>query len=145
MRADLDTLIKALQNAVNLAGEQLRQSHMKLLEEYFTPDGKPVCVSLRLPRFSPLGGGVEYAEVSVPKLALVPMGMMALDSADLEFWVKLSDLKNAEGTETASVQIELESKPKSETDGIHLQLHFRRSEPPEALMKVNDTLTRIVP
>ncbi len=144
MSTDLHQLVAALHQAVDMAGQQLRQRRMELLSEYFQEDGKPICVDLQLPKLSVVDGSLEYVPVKVPRLTLVPLGMLSLSGADIDFWVKLEGLES-EANGPGSVRVDMMSKPKDEREGIHVQLHFSGDDPPEALMKVNDTLTRIVP
>lgn len=145
MKDSLGALVTALQQAVNQAGEQLRAQQLEILNRYFDEDNRPLYVKLRLPRLG-MNGELEHAEVEVPRLSLVPMGTMCMDEVELDFSVRLCGLEK-EGRVGGPRQILIESPGSftAEKDRAHIRIKFKGGEPPEAVMKLNDTLLNIIP
>lgn len=140
----LDALVTALQQAVNRAGDALRAQQLQTLSGYFDEKNEPLYVKLRLPRFSAISGELEHVEVEVPRLSLVPMGTMQLDEAEMDFTVRLCGLQKG-ADEIQQMVVDLPGSLTSERDCARIHIKFKGGDPPEAVMKLNDTLLNIIP
>lgn len=146
MKNTLDALVAALQQAVNRAGEQLRNQQLQMLNNYFDEKNEPLYVKLRLPRLSVTDGALEHVDVEVPKLSLVPMGSLRMDEVDLDFFVRLCGLQSG-GIDDGEKQllVDLPGAFTAEKDRVRVRIKFKGGEPPEAVLKLNETLLNIIP
>lgn len=141
MQNTLGTLMEALQQAVGRAQEQLQSCQLRTLSEYFDENNEPLYVKLRLPRIPADGGPLEHIEVEVPRLSLVRMGMVALDEVELDFPLRLKALEEKE----KQLLLELPGTTSDGEDCARIRVRFKGGEPPEAVMKLNDTLIKLIP
>ena len=141
MQNTLGTLIEALQQAVDRAQEQLQAYQLRMLSEYFDPDNRPLYVKLRLPRLPEGGGPLEHVEVEVPRLSLVQMGTVALDEVELDFPLRLHGAEE----EGQQLLVEFPGSALADESCARVRVRFKGGNPPEAVMKLNDTLMSIIP
>lgn len=141
MKNTLGTLMEAMQQAVSRAQEQLQSCQLKMLSEYFDENNEPLYVALRLPRIPADGSPPEHVEVEVPRISLVQMGVMALDEVELDFPLRLNALQEKE----KQLLVELPGAAPDGEDCARIRVRFKGGEPPEAVMKLNDTLIKLIP
>jgi len=141
MENTLGDLLAALQQAVDRAQEQLQDYQLRMFSEYFDEENRPIYVKLRLPRIPENGGPLEHVEVEVPRVSLAPMGTIALDELEMDFPLRLQALKE----EAGQLMVELPGTVTLSEDCARVKVRFKGGEPPEAVMKLNDTLLRIIP
>jgi len=141
MENTLGTLMEALQQAVDRAQEQLQSYQLRMLSEYFDADNQPLYVTLRLPRLPEDGGPLRHTEVEVPRLSLVRMGTMALDQVEVEFPLRLHGVAE----EPRQLLVEFPGSSQTDESCARVRVLFKGSDPPEAVMKLNDTLLSILP
>lgn len=150
MQNTLGDLVEALQQAVDRAQEQLQAYQLRMLQEYFDEENKPLYVHLRLPRLvgegkGEDGKGVEHLEVDVPRISLVKMGTVLLDELEVNFPLRFQELTKEEGQDASQLMVEFPGSIQQTEDCAHVRIRFKSGEPPEAVMKLNDTLLTIIP
>lgn len=141
MQNTLGTLMEALQQAVDRAQEQLQSYQLRMLSEYFDTDNQPFYVKLRLPRLPEGGGPLEHTEVEVPRLSLVQMGTISLDEVEMEFPLRLHGVAE----EPRQLLVEFPGSSLADESCARVRVRFKGGKPPEAVMKINDTLLNIIP
>ena len=141
MQSSLETLMEALQQAVDRAQEQLQAYQLRMLREYFDEENRPLYVHLSLPRLAEDGRGLEHLEVDVPRLSLVRMGTVCLDELELNFPLQLREITK----DTGQLLVEFPGSLQAEGGCAHVRIRFKSGEPPEAVMKLNDTFLSIIP
>ena len=114
---------------------------LRMLSEYFDPDNRPLYVKLRLPRLPEGGGPLEHVEVEVPRLSLVQMGTVALDEVELDFPLRLHGVEE----EGQQLLVEFPGSALADESCARVRVRFKGGNPPEAVMKLNDTLMSIIP
>lgn len=141
MQNSLGALVEALQQAMDRAQEQLQAYQLRMLREYFDEENRPLYVHLRLPRLTEDGRGVEHLEVDVPRLSLVKMGTVLLDELEIDFPLRLREVTEDAG----QLLVEFPGSTQEAKGCAHVRVRFKSGEPPEAVMKLNDTLLNILP
>jgi len=141
MEDTLGNLIEAFQQAVDRAQEQLQSYQLRMLREYFDEENRPLYVHLRLPRPSADGTTLEYVDVDVPRISLVKLGAVALDEMEMDFFLRLQNLDK----DAQQLLVELPGSGQAAEGCAHVRIRFQNGEPPEAVMKLNDTLLSIIP
>lgn len=146
----LGDLVEALQQAVDRAQEQLQAYQLRMLQEYFDEDNRPLYVRLRLPRLvgegkGEDGKGVEHLEVDVPRICLVKMGTVLLDELEIDFPLRFQELTEGDEQGASQLIVEFPGSVQQSEDCAHVRIRFKSGDPPEAVMKLNDTLLTIIP
>jgi len=141
MQNTLGGLIEALQQAVDRAQEQLQSYQLRMLSEYFDGENQPLYVKLRLPRIPAGGGPLEHIEVEVPRISLVQMGTVTLDELEMDFPLRMQELSEDE----RQLLVDLPGSALSDEGCARVKIRFKGGEPPEAVMKLNDTLLKVIP
>lgn len=146
----LGDLVEALQQAVDRAQEQLQVYQLRMLQEYFDEDNRPLYVRLRLPRLvgegkGEDGKGVEHLEVDVPRICLVKMGTVLLDELEIDFPLRFQELTEGDEQGASQLIVEFPGSVQQAEDCAHVRIRFKSGDPPEAVMKLNDTLLTIIP
>lgn len=150
MQNTLGALVEALQQAVDRAQEQLQAYQLRMLREYFDEENRPLYVHLRLPRLAEDGkgeggNGIEHLEVEVPRLSLVKMGTVFLDELEIDFPLRLQEITEDVGQDAGQLLVEFPGSFQETENCAHVRVRFKSDEPPEAVMKLNDTLLSIIP
>lgn len=141
MQSSLETLMKAFQQAVDRAQEQLQAYQLRMLREYFDEENRPLYIHLRLPRLAEDGRGLEHLEVDVPRLSLVKMGAVCLDELEIDFPLRFQEITEDAG----QLLVEFPGSVQDAADCAHVHIRFKSGEPSEAVMKLNDTFLSIIP
>lgn len=141
MQDSLSALVEALQQSVNRAQEQMQAYQLRMLQEYFDEENRPLYVHLRLPRLSADGKGLEYLEVDVPRLSLVKMGTVCLDELEIDFPLRIQEIVKDDG----QLLVEFPGSIQNSEECAHVHVRFKSGEPPEAVMKLNDKFLSIIP
>lgn len=92
MAFSINALLSAIQFAVIEAQEVAEEQHMRQMAEYFTEDGTPVTVPLRLPNPGYNGSNAQYVKVDIPKITLVPQKSITIAELEVEMEVPIGDL-----------------------------------------------------
>ncbi|MCG8471362.1 MAG: DUF2589 domain-containing protein [Desulfobacterales bacterium] len=101
----INELISAIQYAVVEAQEVAENQHTRQIAEYFTKEGEPVTIPLKIPNPDPRAGekdasGKEVVpsmvEVDIPKITLVPQNSIVLKELEVEMEVPIGNLAISE-------------------------------------------------
>ena len=122
-----ENLLGAMQESILKAHSMIENQHLNVMKRYFDESQKPLTFDIQYPRINPDTGELEYVLVQVPKIALVPMNSLKLKEMKLKFKVKLSSWDD--GTDNF----------------VDVELLFESNDPPEAVMKINDQMVKILP
>lgn len=143
MKGSLEALVAAVELAIDRAAAQLDAQQLRRLRDYFDENDQPVYLPLRLPYLDPSTGELLHREVQVPRLCLAPLGFMQMEELELELPLSLEGL--AESGAPEALLVELTPVEGQSENGARMRLRFKGGESPQALMKLNDLLTRIIP
>lgn len=84
----LHQLVGAVAGAIVDAQGLVEQHYVEQVRRYFGPDGRPKCMTVRMPRASSTND-TQYVEVNVPLLSLVESSMLAIKDMRVELDVEL--------------------------------------------------------
>ena len=136
-----DDLISAIQEAVVQAHQTSENQHLRLMDRFFEQDsGQPQTLKLILPYIDPAKNEVKYREVEIPKICLVPFNSIRIKDIEVSAEVELQDIKPARGLKRISARLGGRKANKAK-----VKVRVEGGDPPEALMKLNDTLVKILP
>ena len=128
-----ENLLGAMQESILKAHSMIENQHLNVMKRYFDESQKPLTFDIQYPRINPDTGELEYVLVQVPKIALVPMNSLKL---------KEDDGKSNDSGLLANIL----SSNKTDTDNfVDVELLFESNDPPEAVMKINDQMVKILP
>lgn len=158
-----DDLLQAIQGSFMKVNQLSQQQHIGLLEQYFDSENKPVCVEMKYPARGE-NGELTFTEVEIPKICMVPISSLNLKEITVDFKVKLAGkvrLKSGSWSDIPEDTSSVKSRrkpPKDEFVGyvphaskrekngfanIHLKLESE--EPPEGVMRIRDSMIRVMP
>ena len=115
------------------------------IARYFDESQKPLTFDIQYPRINPDTGELEYVLVQVPKIALVPMNSLKLKEMKLKFKVKLSSWDDGKSNDSGLLANILSSNRTDTDNFVDVELLFESNDPPEAVMKINDQMVKILP
>lgn len=140
-----ENLLGAMQESILKAHSMIENQHLNAMKRYFDESQKPLTFDIQYPRINPDTGELEYVLVQVPKIALVPMNSLKLKEMKLKFKVKLSSWDDGKSNDSGLLANILSSN-KTDTDNfVDVELLFESNDPPEAVMKINDQMVKILP
>ena len=167
-----ENLLGAMQESILKAHSMIENQHLNVMKRYFDESQKPLTFDIQYPRINPDTGELEYVLVQVPKIALVPMNSLKLKEMKLKFKVtgrtavRLTyDDTVVEGSQNdlycefafegedfdgksndSGLLANILSSNKTDTDNfVDVELLFESNDPPEAVMKINDQMVKILP
>ena len=140
-----DDLITAIQEAVVRAHETSEAQHVRMMNRFFDQEtGEPEILTLNLPYIDPSKTEIQYQEVKVPTICLVPFNS-----------VKIKDIEVSAEVEFQNVKSEVDGKKISaklrgggfgrKANKAKIKIRVEGGDPPEALLKLNDTLVKVLP
>ena len=140
-----DDLITAIQEAVVRAHETSEAQHVRMMNRFFDQEtGEPEILTLNLPYIDPSKTEIQYQEVKVPTICLVPFNS-----------VKIKDIEVSAEVEFQNVKSEVDGKKISaklrgggfgrKANKAKIKIRVECGDPPEALLKLNDTLVKVLP
>lgn len=159
-----DDLVQAIQNSFLKVNKLSQEQHTELLEQYFDSENKPICITMNYPARSETGE-ITYTEVEIPKLCLVPISSLSLKEITVGFKVKLAGKVRIKSTLSSALKSE-ESKHGERKKGrdkeylgyvphahrrdddagyADIHLKFKSEGAPEGVMRIRDSLVRIMP
>lgn len=158
-----DTLLQAIQSSFMKVNQLSSRQHVELLENYFDGDNKPICIKMQYPARGE-DGEMTFTEVDIPKLCIVPISSLKLQEVTVDFKVKLTgkvSLKSIcddvgeessarRGRKKKSMEEEyvgyIPHASKRENVGFaDIHLKFKSEEPPEGIMRIRDSMIRVMP
>ena len=79
-----DDLISAIQEAVIRAHETSEQQHVRMMSRFFNEEtGEPEMLTLKLPFLDPHEPEIQYKEVKIPTLCLVPFNSIKIKDIEV--------------------------------------------------------------
>lgn len=163
---NFDTLLQAIQSSFMKVNQLSREQHVELLGQYFDSDNKPVCINMKFPTRSE-NGELVYSDVAIPKICVVPVTSLKLQEVSVDFKVKLAgkiSLKHMGPEETTAGSDVLKNGKKKRdstkegyigyiphaskrehTGFADIHLKFKADEPPEGIMRIRDSMVRVMP
>lgn len=140
-----DDLISAIQEAVVRAHQSSEQQHLRLIDRFVDPDsGQPQVVTLNLPYLDPHQDQVQYKAVQVPKICLVPFNSIRIKDIQVTAEVEFQNVKSESGQPklTARLRGGLFGR---KANKAKVKIKLEGGQAPEALLKLNDTLVKVLP
>ena len=117
-----ENLLGAMQESILKAHSMIENQHLNVMKRYFDESQKPLTFDIQYPRINPDTGELEYVLVQV-----------------LSSW---DDGKSNDSGLLANIL----SSNKTDTDNfVDVELLFESNDPPEAVMKINDQMVKILP
>lgn len=160
---NFDTLLQAIQSSFMKVNQLSQQQHSEVLEQFFDSENKPISIKMQYPARGE-NGELLYHEVEVPKLCVVPISSLKLQEVSVDFKVKLagkislksnrSDLREDGGgskrkrnsLEESYVGYIPHATKRNENSGFaDIHLKFKADQPPEGIMRIRDSLIRVMP
>ena len=158
-----DDLLQAIQSSFMKVNQLSQQQHTGLLEQYFDCENKPVCVKMQYPARGE-NGELTFTEVEIPKICMVPIASLNLKEITVDFKVKLAGKVSLKSRSRSDVpgdtsSVKSRKKPskdeyigyvphasKREKNGFaDIHLKFESGEPPEGVMRIRDSMIRVMP
>lgn len=162
-------LIGSIQEAFLAVNELSEQQHLEMLAKYFDEEEKPKTMKVNYPYFDE-SGEIEYKELEIPLLCLVPISSLKINEVDIDFKVKLSGKIKLKEEDRRKTYLEKRDKDlfcvnneppedkggqglgfvpeyRKSKDGSYadISLKFRAEEAPEGLIRIRDELIKILP
>lgn len=160
---NFDTLLQAIQSSFMKVNQLSREQHVELLEQYFDSENKPVYINMQFPTRSE-NGELVYSNVEIPKICVVPVTSLKLQEVSVDFKVKLSgkiSLKHIAQEEGAEEGKRAKKRKDSAGEGYvgyiphaskrentgfaDIHLKFKADEAPEGIMRIRDSMIRVMP
>tara|TARA_Y100001951_G_C11204617_1_gene219197 strand:- start:271 stop:705 length:435 start_codon:yes stop_codon:yes gene_type:complete len=140
-----DDLISAIQEAVIRAHESSEQQHVRMMSRFFNEEtGEPETVKVNLPYLDPHETEVQYKEVHVPTLCLVPFNSIKIKDIEVSAEVEFQNVKSDGGGRKLSARLRGGGFGRK-ANRAKIKVTVEGGDPPEALLKLNDTLVKILP
>ena len=163
---NFDTLLQAIQNSFMKVNQLSRDQHVELLGQYFDSDNKPICINMKFPTRGE-NGELVYSDVEIPKICIVPVTSLKLQEVTVDFKVKLAgkvslkhmgpeetiagldDARNSKkkkvSTREGYVGYITHASKRENTGFADIHLKFKADEAPEGIMRIRDSMIRIMP
>lgn len=146
---DLDSVLRAIHNAVIEAQVLTERQHVRQLGHYLEPDGEPMVVPIKVPDLHP-DAPEPYRQIDIPILAIAPPSSMKIDEMAVDLQLKMQGF-DPEKSHVAAGETEQHSGPLqvqfTGADGsgddstmARVRIVFSGTEPPEAMHKIAELL-----
>ena len=140
-----DDLISAIQEAVVRAHETSEQQHVRMMGRFFDDEtGEPEMLTLNLPFLDPKETDIQYKEVKVPTLCLVPFNSIKIKDIEVTAEVEFQNVKVDVGGNKISAKLRGGGFGRK-GNRAKIKITVEGGDPPEALLKLNDTIVKILP
>ena len=140
-----DGLISAIQEAVIRAHETSEQQHVRMMSRFFDEKtGEPNMLTLNLPFLDPKESDVRYKEVKVPTLCLVPFNSIKIKDIEVTAEVEFQNVKSDGNGNKISAKLRGGGFGRK-ANRAKIKIRVEGGDPPEALLKLNDTIVKILP
>ena len=140
-----DDLISAIQEAVIRAHESSEQQHVRMMSRFFNEEtGEPEIVKVNLPHLDPNETEIQYKEVEIPTLCLVPFNSIKIKDIEVSAEVEFQNVKSDGGGRKLSARL-CGGGFGRKANRAKIKVTVEGGDPPEALLKLNDTLVKILP
>jgi hypothetical protein len=149
-------LIAALQDAVIQANAIAQKAALRSLDEYFDENHNPRTVTINLPSRTE---AQKVQTVTIPVITLVPLSGTVIDRLSVAFDVQFSSLMreavqagNGPALFAQAVRpperhrlLSLFARRNEPQNTAHIEIQLKGTDPPEALVRINDDLLRYLP
>ncbi|KEO80843.1 DUF2589 domain-containing protein [Tumebacillus flagellatus] len=151
-------LLAAIKDSVIQANSAAQQSSLESILTWFEKDGSPKMTEILLPSMRP---DAPVESIKIPLITLIPLSSTKIDRMTVEFNVQFADLitksddspfkqSSLGAAVEPSNQKDLTSNfarrgKDSEPNLARIQIEIKGTEPPEALMRINDHLLKYLP
>ena len=140
-----DDLVSAIQEAVIREHETYEQQHVRKMSWFFNSDtGEPETLTLNLPFLNPGDSEIQYKEVLVPTLCLVPFNSIKIKDIEVTAEVEFQGIKSDNGENKISAKLRGGCFGKK-ANRAKIKITVEGGDPPEALLKLNDTIVKVLP
>ena len=140
-----DDLISAIQEAVVRAHETSEAQHVRMMDRFFDDEtGEPEILTLNLPYVDPSETDVQYKEVKVPTLCLVPFNSVKIKDIEVEAEVEFQNVKSEDGDKKISARLRGGGFGRK-ANKAKIKIRVEGGDPPEALLMLNDTVVKVLP
>ena len=140
-----DDLISAIQEAVIRAHESSEEQHIRMMDRFFDSEtGEPEIMSINLPYIDPSQEDIQYKEVKVPKICLVPFNSIKIRDIEVTAEVEFQNVKSDNGERKISAKLRGGGFGRK-ANKAKIKIRVQGGDPPEALLKLNDTLVKVLP
>ena len=140
-----DDLISAIQEAVIRAHESSEEQHIRMMDRFFDSEtGEPEIMSINLPYIDPSQEDIQYKEVKVPKICLVPFNSIKIRDIEVTAEVEFQNIKSDNGERKISAKLRGGGFGRK-ANKAKIKIRVQGGDPPEALLKLNDTLVKVLP
>lgn len=140
-----DDLISAIQEAVIRAHETSEQQHVNMMSRFFDEEtGEPEMLTLNLPFITPQESEIQYKEVKVPTLCLVPFNSIKIKDIEVSAEVEFQNVKSDDNGSKISAKLRGGGFGRK-GNRAKIKIRVEGGEPPEALLKLNDTIVKVLP
>ena len=138
-------MVSAIQEAVIRAHETSEQQHVRMMSRFFNSDtGEPETLTLNLPFLNPGDSDIQYKEVLVPTLCLVPFNSIKIKDIEVTAEVEFQNVKSDNGERKISAKLRGGGFGRK-ANKAKIKIRVQGGDPPEALLKLNDTLVKVLP
>ncbi|MBL0389506.1 DUF2589 domain-containing protein [Tumebacillus sp. ITR2] len=152
-------LLAAIKDSVIQANAAAQQSSLESILTWFEKDGSPKMTQIMLPSTQP---GQSVETIQIPLITLIPLSSTKIDRLTVEFNVQFADLiakTDNNPFKQSSLGATVETPPNqkdltssfarrgkdSEPNLARIQIEIQGTEPPEALLRINDYLMKYLP
>ena len=140
-----DDLISAIQEAVVRAHETSEAQHVRMMNRFFDKEtGEPEMLTLNLPYIDPVESEVSYQEVKIPTICLVPFNSVKIKDIEVSAEVEFQNVKSEGGGNRISAKLRGGGFGRK-ANKAKIKIRVEGGDPPEALLKLNDTLVKVLP
>ena len=116
-----------------------------MMNRFFDDEtGEPEILTLNLPYIDPSETDVQYKEVKVPTLCLVPFNSVKIKDIEVEAEVEFQNVKSEDGGKKISARLRGGGFGRK-ANKAKIKIRVEGGDPPEALLKLNDTLVKVLP
>ncbi len=140
----LDTLLRAIHNAVIRAQEITEEQHILQLDKYFDEGGKPIVQELELPSVHPDAAAGATEIVSVPLLALIPPTAIKIKELKVDFNTSLNMFDDGVTEGVIAADMATRTIPGREDSKAHVEITFVGADPAESFLRINDHLIKSI-
>ena len=146
----LDQLTKGLYDAVVSAQALSENQHIEALSKYFDDQGNPIYMKMKIP-----GDNGKDQDINIPMVTLAPQSSIKIKELTMELKVRIGSFGKRESRkgggifrskDAGAIGVDLGCSilPKK-NQYASLKITFEGSDPPEGLVRINNTLLKQIP
>jgi hypothetical protein len=146
-KSNLKGLLQSIQDAIVGSQELMQQQHIEELNKFLKDDGTPITHKLKIPRGTNTNGEVMYTDAEIPLMTLSPPSSLKIKSMKVKFDAVISGHgKKEECDDEECIHLHLGGGGIFKRGAkVSCEIEFEGAEPPEAWMRINDELIKVIP